>query len=89
VRLSELLRLTVTTEGGRKVGRVYDVRALLRPRSVRVDGLVVGTLGIAERLGVGAPAARQRVRGRDVVPWSAVVRFDRGGIVVRDTSDDG
>jgi sporulation protein YlmC with PRC-barrel domain len=89
VRLSELLSLTVTTESGRKLGRVHDVRALLRPRSVRVDGFVVGTFGLVERLGIGAPASGQRVRGREVVPWSAVVRCDRGGIVVRDGTDDG
>ena len=89
MRLSELLGLTVTTESGRHLGRVHDVRALLRPRSLRVDALVVGAFGMVERLGIGAPGARQRVRGHDVVPWSAVVRFDRGGIVVRDARGDG
>ena len=89
MRLSELLGLTVTTESGRRIGRVHDVRALLRPRSMRVDGLVVGTLGLVERLGIGAPRTRHRVRGHHVVPWSAVVRFDRSGIVVRDATEDG
>ena len=89
MRLSELLGLTVTTESGRRVGRVHDVRGLLRPRSLRVDGLVVGTLGLAERLGIGAPHYRERLRGPHVVPWSSVVRFDRSGIIIRDESGDG
>ena len=88
MRLSELLGLDVTTESGRRLGRVHDVRALLRPRSLRVDALVVGAFGLVERLGIGAPRTRKRVRGRHVVPWSAVVRFDRSGIVVRDAPDD-
>jgi hypothetical protein len=49
-----------------------------------VKGLVVGGLGLLERLGVGAPKSGARIRTRDVVPWSAVIRADRRGIVVRD-----
>ena len=83
-RLSQLLGTSVRTESGRQLGCVRDVRAELRPRSVAITGLVVGGSGFLERLGIGAPESRGRNLQRDVVPWSAVVRADAGGIVVRD-----
>jgi sporulation protein YlmC with PRC-barrel domain len=84
MRLSELLGLEVRTESGHKLGRVHDVRADLGARSLRVTGFVVGGLGLLERLGIGSPRSRHRIRVDDVVPWSAVVRADRRGIVVKD-----
>jgi sporulation protein YlmC with PRC-barrel domain len=83
-RLSQLLGTGVRTESGRQLGCVRDVRAELRPRSVAITALVVGRYGFLERLGIGAPESRGRNLRRDVVPWSAVVRADAGGIVVRD-----
>jgi sporulation protein YlmC with PRC-barrel domain len=77
VRLSELLGLEVRTESGDSLGHVYDVRGELGPRSLGVTGLVVGQRGLLERLGIGA-------RTDDALPWSAVVRADRRGVVVRD-----
>jgi sporulation protein YlmC with PRC-barrel domain len=84
MRVSELLRLDVRTESGEKLGRVHDVRAELTTRSLKVTGLVVGRLGLLERLGIGAPESRGRIRTHDLIVWSAVVRADRRGIVVRD-----
>jgi sporulation protein YlmC with PRC-barrel domain len=84
VNVSELLGLGVKTESGESLGHVHDVRGELGARSLRVTGLVVGRLGLLERIGIGAPESAQRVRGHDVVPWSAVVRADRRGVVVRD-----
>ena len=55
MRLSELLGLEVQTESGESLGHVYDVRGELGARSLRVTGLVVGKLGLLERLGIGAP----------------------------------
>ena len=72
------------TESGETLGRVHDVRAELTKTSLRVTGLCVGNLALLERLGIGAPKSGQRIRGHDVVPWSAVVRADRRGVVVRD-----
>jgi sporulation protein YlmC with PRC-barrel domain len=83
MRLSDLLGVPVRTESGESLGRVHDVRAELGARSLRVTGLVVGGLGVLERLGLGAPRTPLRVRTSDVVPWSAVVRADRRGVVVR------
>jgi sporulation protein YlmC with PRC-barrel domain len=84
MRFSELVNVRVRTESGEPVGRVHDLRAELTTRSLKVTGLVVGRLGLLERLGIGAPESGGRIRTRDVVPWSAVVRADRRGIVVRD-----
>jgi sporulation protein YlmC with PRC-barrel domain len=87
VRLSDLLGLEVRTQSGDRIGRVYDVRAELRPRSLAITGLVVGRLGLLERLGLGAPGTATRVRAKDVVPWTAVVRADRRGVVVEDGTE--
>jgi sporulation protein YlmC with PRC-barrel domain len=87
VRVSEIIGLEVKTESGDKVGRVYDVRAELTQRSLKVTGLVVGRRGLMERLGIDAPEASERVRTPDELPWSDVVRLDRRGVVVRDGSE--
>jgi sporulation protein YlmC with PRC-barrel domain len=89
MRLSEILGLVVRTESGKELGRVHDVRAQLTSRSLKVTGLVVGGLGLLERLGLGAPETSGRIRTHDVVSWSAVVRADRRGIVVRDGTHRG
>jgi sporulation protein YlmC with PRC-barrel domain len=83
MRLSDFLGVPVRTDDGESLGRVHDVRAELGARSLRVTGLVVGRLGVLERLGMGAPRTPLRVRTQDVVPWSSVVRADRRGVVVR------
>ena len=84
MRLSDLLAVPVRTESGERLGRVHDLRAELTPRTLRVTGVVVGQLGLLERLGLGAPRTPKRLRGRDVVPWKHVVRADRRGVIVRD-----
>jgi sporulation protein YlmC with PRC-barrel domain len=82
--LTDLLGLKVRTESGRYLGRVHDVRAELKPRTVTVTGIVVGQFGFLERLGIGAPQSRGSMLHGDVVPWRAVVRANRRGILVRD-----
>ena len=89
MNVSDLLGLAVRTDSGESLGHVHDVRAELGRRSLRVTGLVVGRLGVLERLGIGVPDASERLRGDDVVPWSAVVRADRRGVVVRDGTKPG
>jgi sporulation protein YlmC with PRC-barrel domain len=84
MRLSDLLHVEVTTESGERLGRAHDLRAELTPRTLKVTGVVVGGLGFLERLGLGAPKSGLAIRTRDVVPWAAVVRADRRGIVVRE-----
>ena len=87
-RVSDLLGVTVHTESGRKLGRVYDLRGELTSRSLRITGLAVGGLALLERLGVGAPESSDRIRTQDVIPWSAVIRADRSGVVVRDDAEE-
>jgi sporulation protein YlmC with PRC-barrel domain len=84
MRFSHILGADVTTESGHVLGRVHDLRADRTARTLKITGLVVGTAGLLERLGIGAPESGARIRTRDVVPWSAVVRADGRRIVVRD-----
>jgi sporulation protein YlmC with PRC-barrel domain len=84
--LSSIHRRKVVTEGGRKLGRCFDVRAELTRSNLRITGLVVGRYGRLEHFGVRgqAGASPERVRDSDVIPWDAVVRFEDDTIVVRD-----
>ena len=84
MRLSDLLGLTVRTESGDRLGRVHDVRAELTPRTLKPTGLVVGEIGLLERLGLGAAGSPHRLRSDDVVAWRDIIRADRRGVVVRD-----
>jgi sporulation protein YlmC with PRC-barrel domain len=84
MRLSDLLGLPVRNESGERLGRVHDVRGELTQRTLWVTGIVVGKVGVLERLGIGAPRRPTRVRGHDAIAWSDVVRLDRRGVVVRD-----
>lgn len=84
MRLSDLLGSNVRTESGEDLGRVHDVPGELTSRSLKITGLVVGQFGLLERLGLGAPESRARIAVHDLVPWSAVLRADRRGIVVKD-----
>jgi sporulation protein YlmC with PRC-barrel domain len=84
MRFSDLLNVEVRTESGERLGRLHDLRAELTSRSLEVNGLCVGNLGLLERLGVTPPESGGGLHVHDVVPWSAVVQADRRGIVVRD-----
>jgi sporulation protein YlmC with PRC-barrel domain len=84
MRFTDLLGTEVSTESGQRLGHVHDLRGERTPRTLKITGLVVGPVGLLERLGIGAPESGARIRTRDVVPWSAVVRADRGKIIVRD-----
>jgi sporulation protein YlmC with PRC-barrel domain len=84
MRFTDLLDARVTTESGQVLGRVHDLRAELTPRTLKITGLVVGPTGFLERFGIGAPEAGARIRTRDVIPWSDIVRADSREVVVRD-----
>jgi sporulation protein YlmC with PRC-barrel domain len=84
VRLSEILGSRVTTVSGKSLGHVFDVRGELGPETLRVTGLVVGRLGLLERLGIGTPGRRERLRTDDVIPWGRVVSATSRAVVVRD-----
>jgi len=78
--LSSLVRRQVVTEGGRKLGKCYDIRAELTQSSLKVTGLCVGGGGWLEHLG----RREKRSRGHDPVPWEAIVSIEGDRIVVRD-----
>jgi sporulation protein YlmC with PRC-barrel domain len=88
--LSSIHRRKIVTEDGSKLGVCYDVRAELTQSSLRITGLVVGRRGRLEHFGVRgqAGATATRVRDSDVIPWEAVVRFERDTIVVRNPWKD-
>jgi sporulation protein YlmC with PRC-barrel domain len=75
--LSSFQRRKVVTESGEPLGRVYDLRGELTARTLRVTGLITGTSGLLEHLGI-VP------RTRTPIPWSDVVRIEGEQIVVRD-----
>ena len=75
--LSSLQRRRVVTESGESLGRLHDLRGELTARTLRVTGLVAGTGGLLEHLGI-VP------RSRTPIPWSDVVRIEAKRIVVRD-----
>lgn len=74
--LSSLQHRKVVTESGRSLGRLYDLRGELTPRTLKVTGLVAGRRGFLEHLGV-VPRVTS-------IPWDNVVRIEGKRIVVRD-----
>jgi hypothetical protein len=85
VRASDLLRYRVRTADGVDLGRVTDFRAIQdgpvvagTQRAFRVDRLVVGRGGLADRLGY--------LRGEIAGPWlvrTVMRRFERRAHLVR------
>jgi len=90
MRLSELLHRKVYTESGRKLGHVHDVRAEMRGERLLITGVIVGRRALLEHFGIGLAKGRTGAKLRTtakVVPWSAVVRFGPGTVVVRDGTE--
>jgi sporulation protein YlmC with PRC-barrel domain len=90
MRLSALLRREVRTESGRKLGHVHDVRAQIRGDRLLVTGVIVGRHALLEHFGLGLARGRSGAKLRtdaEVVPWSAVVRFGAGALIVRDGTE--
>ena len=81
MRLSELLGTKVTTVSGRSLGHVHDVRARWTDDGGLVlTGLLIGSIGALERLGVTRPAGR----GGGFVPWADVLESGPAAVIVRD-----
>jgi sporulation protein YlmC with PRC-barrel domain len=90
MRLSELLRRKVYTESGRELGHVHDVRAELRSDRLVITGVIVGRHALLEHFGLGLSKGTTGTKMRttsNVVPWSAVVRFGGGSVIVRDGTE--
>lgn len=97
MRLSDLLKLEAFDASGRSLGRVKDVRLERREDAWEVTALIVGTSGVAERLGfaygvVERPAAlasvmRWLARHARIAPWERVT-VHHGVLTVDGTRDD-
>ena len=89
MRLTDLLGTEVRTESGEALDRVFDVRAEEVEGGLKLVGLVVGPLGMLERLGL-LNWRQMREHGErtrpheEVVPWEDVLRIDDGVLIVRD-----
>jgi sporulation protein YlmC with PRC-barrel domain len=104
MRLSDLMEAEVLDASGVAMGRVHDVRLVQDGPQVgswgaafRVEGLIVGKGGIADRLGY----ERSNVHGpwlvkslidlfhKDTkfVPWNEVVAIEQGRILVGSTRE--
>lgn len=87
IRASDMIGCVVRTEGGEKLGRVHDLRALAASGGDWVlIGLVVGAGGLRARFGPGQDEAIHS--GGNVIPWEAVVSLEDGLVVVRDLLAD-
>lgn len=81
MRVSELLGREVSTVSGRSLGHVHDVRARWTDDGdLVVTALVVGAIGVLERLGVSRPAQR----GGGLVAWRDVLETGPPVVIVRD-----
>src|SRR5436305_3137362 len=85
IKASDLLGCVVSTESGRKLGRVHDLRATRAGDGWLLTGLGIGTRGMLTRLTAGGDGAGLPTGG-DVVPWQDVIRLGDGEITVRDES---
>jgi hypothetical protein len=91
MRISDLLEARIETEDGETLGHVHDVRVRrLERRSpegyeLRVLGLVTGTRGIRERLGIDTARTPGPTVDRDFIEWERVAEVDgeAGRVVVR------
>ena len=82
MKLTGFELMEVVTEDGKRLGRVFDLRAHGRPNgrfhqeAAQVDALVYGTLGLLERLGIRKAAGH-------TIGWDRVVDMKDRRIVVR------
>jgi sporulation protein YlmC with PRC-barrel domain len=74
---SELIGTPVRDQGGRRLGRVFEVRAHWeRDGAIVVDELMIGKRALWQRLRGPADEARG-------IPWENVAGVSREGITVR------
>ena len=84
IRLSDLLGQRVVAENGSQLGHVYDVRVRRQGDDWQVSGVVIGSRGVAERLGLRTGRRAEPLLSDGLIPWDAVLRIDDAGLVVRD-----
>jgi sporulation protein YlmC with PRC-barrel domain len=75
LNLSELIGTPVRDNGGRRIGRVYEVRARWRGEEVVVEAVLVGRSGLLRRL----RGSGEEPRG---FAWEEIVERSAEGITV-------
>jgi hypothetical protein len=82
--LSAVLDRPVVTDGGRQLGRAFDLRARWTDDGLVLDALVVGRHGLLERYGLRRLRWSGTRREPDVIPCTAMLDLDGpdGTIVV-------
>jgi sporulation protein YlmC with PRC-barrel domain len=82
IRLSQLLGSAVVDETGAVRGHVHDVRVKRAGEGYEVEGLVIGTRGVAVRLGLHKAGEEEPLRAGDLVGWDEVTAVEDGRVVV-------
>jgi hypothetical protein len=72
VRIEEMLGRKLLGPGGRQVGRIEEFRARRQGSGCVSTEIVIGTLGLLERLGVGANMLLGRKSGGYVAKWEQI-----------------
>jgi sporulation protein YlmC with PRC-barrel domain len=91
IRVAELLRSRLVTTSGTDLGRIWDVRVErgteLPDEHVnepwRVTGLIGGTMGWKERIGLSPEA--DPAKGESFIPWESVRDLGTGVVTVFDS----
>jgi sporulation protein YlmC with PRC-barrel domain len=85
IKASDLIGCVVSTQSGRKLGRVHDLRASCREDGWLLSGLVIAKGGMLARLGASGASGGPTTAG-DVIAWQAVTHLGDGQITIRDDS---
>jgi sporulation protein YlmC with PRC-barrel domain len=72
LRIEQLLGRKVHGPGGRKVGRIEEIRARRHGTGCVSTELVIGTLGLLERLDVGTKMLLGGSTGGCIVKWDQI-----------------
>ena len=72
LRIEELLGRKLLGPKGRPVGRIEEFRARRQGSGCISTAIVIGTLGLFERLGVGANMVLGRKNGGHIVRWDQI-----------------
>lgn len=91
ITFSQLMGAEVVDESGRRIGHVHDVRIVRdgpgaragETPEYRVEGLIVGRVGLRARLGLTAARHVEPLRGSEPVRWEDVVALAPGRVTVR------
>lgn len=72
LRIEQLLGRKVTGPGGRKIGRIEEIRARRYGSGCVSTELVIGVLGLLERLDVGRKMLLGGTTGGYIVKWEQI-----------------